>query len=222
MRRPAAPTRSLGSRSRTWIRSRRRSRRSRRPRGLRSRSNASSVGDSVPDARSPDPVASWERAPEARRVRGGLCSEVMSGPSLRGMGAALDPAATVLRVSAHHMPSAGKCSETFPECWRATCASGRGRPSPYGCVRQRRSGLAEQPREVWRCIAWRRACRFALHHATLLNYAPLALNLAKRSSTGCGQLLMKPVARTAATISEGFLPSSKALGNGDCPVIRLR
>ncbi len=128
--RPAAPTRSLGSRSRTWIRSRRRSRRSRRPRGLRSRSNASSVGDSVPDARSPDPVASWERAPEARRVRGGLCSEVMSGPSLRGMGAALDPAATVLRVSAHHMPSAGKCSETFPECWPGHLCLGARTPEP--------------------------------------------------------------------------------------------
>jgi len=138
MRTPAAPTRSLGSRSRTWIRSRRRSRRSRRlekgsrPRGLRSRSNASSVGDSVPDARSPDPVASWERAPEARRVRGGLCSEVMSGPSLRGIGAALDPAATVLRVSAHHMPFAGRCSETFPECWPGHLCLGARTPEPLG------------------------------------------------------------------------------------------
>ena len=62
----------------------------------------------------------------------------------------------------------------------------------------------------------------AAHPHRSSSYAPAALSRANRSSTTCGQLLTKPVASTAVTMSDGFLPVSNASGNGDARLIRLK
>ena len=100
--------------------------------------------------------------------------------------------------------SAGDYDPTTPE---AKAAGGPRRPSP------------SRPRRDERVRVGGPA---AAHPHRSSSYAPAALSRANRSSTTCGQLLTKPVASTAVTMSDGFLPVSNASGNGDARLIRLK